>query len=173
MVGSKKSRQSVGRILLVTTVVCGWPLHALAAECRTLSTVKDSGVADNNTGSGGHLTQHILGKTPPPQPASGQAGKTLYTSPEAYLGVWRNYESKEGIPSLNCSGTSAYHEVPVNKVLGSGVDLIGAFSCDSTNADGTCKDKRRTQCDKLAFGFILSPQGRWILNTSFPVNCKS
>ena len=60
MVERKKSRQSVGRILLVATVVCGWPLHTLAAECRTLSTVKESGVADNNTQKGGHLTQHIL-----------------------------------------------------------------------------------------------------------------
>ncbi|HVG60164.1 MAG TPA: hypothetical protein VNA24_16520 [Hyalangium sp.] len=164
MVEVKGSLRSVGRAVLAAAVVCVVPIQALAVECRTIGTVKESASVDTNTSKGGHLTQHIAGETPPPRLS--QADKTLFTSPEAYLGVWRNYESSNKIPNLNCSGPNPYHEIAVRDIL-PGVDRIGGFKCYGANPDGTCSNQQRTKCDKIAFGYRLEGSN-WILVTSYP-----
>jgi len=135
---------------------------ASAEPCRSMPSVVASATVGNNTASGGHLTQHIEGATPPP--GASQIGKTLFEAPGKFNTVWAAYTKTNRITPVNCAGKQAQQEVPLEQL---GIRFLGALSCKEVGADLRCKKWDSYMAKSVFFGFILR-NGHWILNTAFP-----
>lgn len=134
-----------------------------------MPTVRNSAVASANSAAGGHLTQHIKGVNAPA--GLSQAGKTMWTSEAEYKGAWGNYETSKTINGVVCAGLGTVRQVvTVQNVLKK--PLVGAIKCTAGPNGGQCTASTRTQCSSIQFDFI-NVGGHWILQTSYPMNCKS
>lgn len=157
----KAMKISGGLLVLTISAFLGAAVPALAADCKSIPSVQNSGIPGNNTAAGGHLTGHISGATPPA--GWNYTNKSLFTSEAEYMGAWRNYIKNTTIATVNCSGNQAQDSVSVQTLLKK--DTIGAISCKNA----TCTESNKTQFPRIFFGYILH-NGTWILNTAFPSN---
>lgn len=130
---------------------------ASAAACRDIPTVQQSADAGANTGMGGHLTQHILGMQPPP--GLSQDGKTMFADKAKFEGAWRLY-TRITNPRFCTSGA-----ILQTFDLGHPID---AFSCKTADSQGKCTEWDSYHATHVSVAFLLV-NGRWILNTAFPV----
>lgn len=165
-------------VVVTAALLLGMGQGALAAECKSIASVIESGSdPGKNTTMGGHVSGHIFGADAP----SGwdYHGKTLFTSSEEYIGAWRNYVALERARPLNCSNTvnGENETVSVADVLGKGKSVIGAWSCPAEGEIKVDKGKKsitgctRAQFDGIAFAFTFSNK-KWILVTAFPSNLR-
>jgi hypothetical protein len=136
---------------------------ASAEQCRVVPTVVASASVATNTNHGGHLTQHIEGTRPPP--GTSQVGKTLFEAPGKFDTVWKAYTRTNRISPVNCVGRQAQQEVFLQDL---GIRFLGAFSCKAAAPDGRCTKGDSYMAKSVFFGFIWR-DGKWILNTAFPV----
>jgi len=133
---------------------------ASAAACRDLDSVKQSADPSRNTSMGGHLTQHILGMSPPP--GASQIGKTMFSDRGKFELAWKIYMNSVTNPR-QCSGRGILQTFD----LGGDVK-IDAFSCTKVGGDGKCTEWSSFYATQVsvAFDFV---NGAWILNTAFPL----
>lgn len=154
------NRLSLSFLTLIAAAL--WTVDsASAATCRDIESVQKSADANKNTDAGGHLTQHILGMAPPP--GTSQVGKTLFSSKGKYDSVWRQYQYVAN--PVGCSGNQAQQTVSLQAL---GISNLDAFSCTAANANGECTKWDSYMAEEVFFGFLLK-NGKWILNTAFPV----
>jgi hypothetical protein len=138
---------------------------AAAAECRAVSTIAASAVASANTGSGGHLLQHITGQTPPP--GTSQNTKSLFSSVADWNKAWSGYVNTTKITAVKCSTGQAQQTVPLSK-LNITTAMTGR-SCTAAGANGVCSTSSTFAVAQVFFGFIYNTTAKkWILNTAFP-----
>jgi|AGTN01.1.fsa_nt_gi hypothetical protein len=141
------------------TLVCG--SAAQAAACRDIASVKSSANPDANTAAGGHMTQHILGMTPPP--GMSQLTKTLFADKSKAQAAWRQYGYIDN-PVACGAGSAQSQSVTVEKL---GMGKLDAFSCTQANAQGQCTKWDSYVAKSIFYGFALN-NGKWILNTMYP-----
>lgn len=135
------------------------PQASAAQICRDIDSVRASADLSSNTGAGGHVTQHVLGLTPPP--GTSQVGKTLFADSEKFGRAWGTYQQITN-PRF-CSGGNNVQQV---FELGYYID---AFSCRAADGAGRCTEWDSFAADRVAVAFIRLPNGRWILNTAYPI----
>lgn len=136
---------------------------ALAATaCRDISSVQQSADANRNTALGGHVTQHISGMQPPPK--TSQKGKTLFEAKGKYDAAWRQYRYVK--KPVVCVGKHAQQSVSLKDL---NIKYLGAYSCtDADPKSGVCTKWKSYIATDVFFGFIYK-DGKWILNTAYPV----
>ncbi|WP_339859659.1 hypothetical protein [Thalassospira alkalitolerans] len=163
-----KSPYSPPRLLGVITVCAivftGGLAHA--AACRGISTVTASAAADQNTSKGGHLTQHILGLTPPSNKS--QNGETLFKSDTDWDTAWNGYTSTTQITPVDCSDTSNAPRQQVSLAkLGITTTMTGA-TCSAAGNDGKCTSSTDFTIGSIVFAFVRNSSNEWIINSAYP-----
>jgi hypothetical protein len=147
-------------LAMVSCLALGSPAHAEA--CRdTKPAVEASADPDKNTGMHGHITQHILGMTPPK--GDSQQGKTLFADKTKAQAAWRQYKYISN--PVGCSGNEAHQSVSLHDLKISSLD---AYSCTAANAKGECTAKTLYVARSVFFAFNNDPTYKWILVTMYP-----
>lgn len=155
-------RTNKGFLTVIGLALIVGSLWVWAATCRDIQSVNESAVISKNTGMGGHLTQHILGETPPN--GKSQDGKTLFANPKNWNDAWRQYKYISN--PVNCgSGGQAQQTVSLEKL---GIKYMDALSCKAANQQGECTKYDTYMAEAVFYGFIFK-DGNWIINTAFPV----
>ena len=132
-------------------------------ECRTIQSVLNSADPAQNAGMGGHLTQHILGLTPPA--GLTQQGKTLFDSQRDYLIVWNRYTRLLNA-TRNCGGANPRDSRTLLQLGWPG--FMAVWSCDTVDAQGRAVDVRGYIARTIVFAFQHHHPHGWILATCYP-----
>jgi hypothetical protein len=145
--------------------------RAHAQACTADLNVINSAVLANNTGAGGHVTNHVSGAFPPP--AYRQFHKSLFAGAATYNAAWA--AAVMAVVGPTCPVNAPLFSYRVQTIP---YPLASSLYCTAANAappagNGQCTAANAIHTANAKFVFRTTNAGggiHWILLTAYPTN---